>query len=204
MRSLIYTCHSEVVVDVAVNKDTSALTGCGRKNTSFSVDLRTAAHMEGRSKIEEYERFVNERLRTDLKRVLERRDAVNGEIAEFVQLKATIQHLRERQQGGSSEQKQRPLKTMVDLGCNFYAKGRVHDFSHIYVSIGLGFHLEMELKEAVTYAEKRVESLSTEVEKLTEQASKINARIKMVLGALDELQFGQGLQQDEERSRRVQ
>ena len=156
--------------------------------------------MEGRPKIEEYERFVNERLRTDLKLVLERKDCVNGEIADFMQLKTTIQHLSERQGAHDGEEKG-PLKTMVDLGCNFYAKARVHNFSHIFVSIGLGFYLEMELSEAAAYADKRVESLRAEVEKLSEQASQINARIKMVLGALDELQFGRGSQSEEEPTR---
>ena len=136
-------------------------------------------------KVEEYERFLNERLRTDVKRVLERKDGVNGDIAELLQLKATIQHL----MTSTSAQKSEPLKTMVDLGCNFYAKARVNDCSHIIVSIGMGFFLEMKLGEAMEYVDKKVVDLSAEADKLSEQASQINARIKIVLGALDELQF---------------
>lgn len=138
------------------------------------------------SKIVEYERFLNERLRTDLRSVLERKDAVCSDIAEYTQLKTTIQHLINKQ---GSPQKNEPLKTMIDLGCNFYAKARVQDFSRIIVAIGLGFYLEMQLDEAVTFIDKKVASLTKDAEQLSEQASQINARIKMVLGALHELQF---------------
>lgn len=151
------------------------------------------------SKVVEYERFLNERLRTDLRYVLERKDGINDDIAEFLQLKSTIQHLmtipnvsqeaQKQATPASAQQKGVPLKTMVDIGCNFYAKARVRDCSHIVVSIGLGFYLEMELREAVDYVDKRVERLTVEVDKLSEQASQINGRIKMVLRALDELQF---------------
>ena len=138
------------------------------------------------SKVVEYERFLNERLRADLRSVLERRDAVYNDKAEYTQLKATIQHLINEQ---SSPQKKESLKTMVDLGCNFYAKARVQDYSRIIVAIGLGFYLEMQLDEAVTFIDKKVAVLTKEAEQLSEQASQINARIKMVLGALHELQF---------------
>ena len=155
------------------------------------------------SKVVEYERFLNERLRTDLRYVLQKKDDVNADIAELLQLKATIKHLMTRQQAlheppPTSTQRNQPLKTMVDLGCNFYAKARVHDCSRIVVSIGLGFYLEMELNEAVGHVDRRVESLTADVEKLSEQASQINARIKIVLGALDELQFRPHRQHEKE------
>ena len=47
----------------------------------------------------------------------------------------------------------------------------------------------MELSEAMTFINTRVGNLTAKAEQLSEQASQINARIKMVLGALHELQF---------------
>ena len=140
------------------------------------------------SKLVDYERFLNERLRTDLRSVLERKDAIYSDIAEYTQLKATIRHLINKQ---GSPQKDEPLKTMIDLGCNFYAKARVQDYSRITVAIGLGFYLEMQLDEAMAFIDKKVASLTREAKQYSEQASQINARIKMVLGALHELQFRQ-------------
>merc|ERR1712050_579914 len=43
------------------------------------------------------------------------------------------------------------LKTMVELGCQFYAKAFVPDTSRIFVDVGLGFHLEMPLEEAAEF-----------------------------------------------------
>lgn len=148
-----------------------------------------AANERVSSKIVEYERFLNERLRTDLRSVLERKDAINGDIAEYTQLKATIQHLLDRQ---GSPPRNEPLKTMIDIGCNFYAKARVQDCSKIIVAIGLGFFLEMPLDEATAFVDKKVASLTKDAEQLSEQASEINARVKLVLGALHELQFRPG------------
>ena len=42
-----------------------------------------------------------------------------------------------------------PLKTKVDLGCNFYCQARVPDPSMVMVAVGLGFFLELTLEEAL-------------------------------------------------------
>ena len=42
-----------------------------------------------------------------------------------------------------------PLKARVDLGCNFYAQAKVPDPTKIFLAIGLGFHLEFTLDEAI-------------------------------------------------------
>ena len=133
-------------------------------------------------KVERYEHFVNERLRTDLRAVLDNRDRVYGDIAEYVQLKQVIEQIKQ-------QDKQSPLKTMVDLGCNTYAQARVDDCSRIVVAVGLGFYLEMELDEADKFIDKKVEQLTTKAQELSKQSSEINARIKIVLEALKELQF---------------
>ncbi len=132
------------------------------------------------AKVEKYEDFLNERLRTDLKIVLNQRDQVYSDIGELTQLKQTIQHI---------QSVPPPLKTMVDIGCNVYAQARVEDVSTLCVAVGMGFFLEMELGEASVYVDKRVTELTEKASELTQQASLINARIKMVLQALNELQF---------------
>ena len=78
---------------------------------------------------------------------------------------------------------------MVDLGCNYYAQAKVEDFSRIFVSVGLGFHLEMTLAEASDFVGKKVTHLTAEADRLSEQAAQINGRIKVVMETLRELQF---------------
>lgn len=81
-----------------------------------------------------------------------------------------------------------PLKTQVDLGCNFYCRANVEDPSKIFVDIGLGFYLELTLEEAEKFVEKKISGLDQKSKDLTQQASKIKANIRLVLEGLRELQ----------------
>lgn len=136
-------------------------------------------------KILRYEQFLNERLRTDLQKVLKLREEVYSDVTEYGQLKTTVDLLVNE----GLCKKDRPLKTMVDLGCNFYTSAKVEDCSTIFVSIGLGFYLEMKLEEASVFVADKVSKLSSKAENLSEQAAQINGRIKMVMRTLRQLQF---------------
>ena len=134
-------------------------------------------------KVTEYETFLNERLKTDLQTVLDSRDSVFSDIAEYMQLRRLIETL----QGHKA--KDTPLKTMVDLGCNFYAQARVPDPSHVCVAIGFGVFVEFSHEEALQFIDKKVAHLNLKAEHLTAQACQIKARIRIVVEALRELQF---------------
>lgn len=144
-------------------------------------------------KILQYEEFLNERLRSDLKKVLDLRERVYSDIADYGQLKNTVDMLI------NERMDTQPLKTMVDLGCNFYAHAKVENCSMIYVSVGLGFHLEMTLEEASAFIEKKISHLTEKAEKLSEDASQINGRIKVIMETLRELQFSS---EEPQKSRR--
>ncbi len=135
-------------------------------------------------KILRYEEFLNDRLRTDLHTVLERKENVYKDVAEFTQLKSAVDLLKNEAKKGIKSH-----KTMVDLGCNFYANARVEDCSTIFIAIGLGFHLEMTLEEASVFIEEKISELLRKAEIMSIQASQINARIKVVMETLRELQF---------------
>ncbi len=147
------------------------------------VCTHTAGIMESLGlpdKVQKYEQFLNERLKSDLKIVLGQRDQVYTDIAEWTQLKQTISHLQEVEG---------PLKTMVDVGCNVYVQAKVGDARRVFVAVGMGFFVEMELQEASVFVDKKINILTKRSEELTQQSCEINARIKMVLEALNELQF---------------
>ena len=55
------------------------------------------------------------------------------------------------------------------------------------MSVGLGFHAEMSLDEAVAFCTQREAALNGSVEALTDRAARLKARIKLVVGAIDEL-----------------
>ncbi|XP_051865820.1 protein UXT [Pristis pectinata] len=131
-------------------------------------------------KVLEYEAFVNDVLKRDLKKVLEQRDEVYEQIAQYLQLKNVIERVQE-----SEEQR---LKMEVDLGCNFYVQAKVPDVSKIFLLVGYGFYVELTLPEALRFIEKKSQHLTEVAEKLSKDSAKIKGNIRMVLEALCELQ----------------
>ena len=134
-------------------------------------------------KVTKYEEFLNEKLQNDLKQVLKARDSVYEEVSEYLQLRNSIDKLIQCQLP------KHDLKTLVDLGANFYAHARVPDASRIIVVIGLNLCLEMDHSEALNFIDKRVKYLNTKIEQLSQEAADIRARMKLVLQGLRELQF---------------
>jgi prefoldin alpha subunit len=132
-------------------------------------------------KIEQYEELLNEKLRAELEALQEERDTLNEKQANWMQLRLNSQQL--------IDQKQKTLKTMVDLGGGgFYMQAKVPDTSSIMVSVGLGFHAEMTLAEAVELCTRREFYYKTAAKALTEQIARKKARIKLVAAAIDEVQ----------------
>ncbi|XP_052807924.1 protein UXT-like [Mya arenaria] len=132
-------------------------------------------------KVEEYERFVNEKLREDLRKIIEQRDQVYSQIAEYLQLKNTIEQIKK---AGVTED----LKTKVDLGCNFYVQANIADPRTIFVFVGYGFFVEMSFDEAIKFIDKRTKFLNDHTDHLTSEANKVKANIRLVIEGLRELQ----------------
>lgn len=139
------------------------------------------------AKVIEFEKFVNEKLKTDLKLVLDEQDAIYTEIAEYLQVKDTVEKLQTVNKKQDKEEL-KTFKTRVDLGCNFYANAVVENASRIFVSIGYGFFLEMKFDEALKFIDKKVKLLNEQADDLTNKASEIKANIKFVLEGLREIQ----------------
>ncbi|XP_033110967.1 protein UXT-like [Anneissia japonica] len=132
-------------------------------------------------KVVEYEHFVNEILRKDLRKVLENREEIFTQTAQYLQLKTVIEKIK----GNVSDD---DLKTQVDLGCNFYVQAKVPDTSKIFVQVGFGFFVEFTLTEALIFIDEKIKQLNKKCEKLTKDSATIKANIKLVYEALKELQ----------------
>ncbi|XP_013780942.1 protein UXT-like [Limulus polyphemus] len=134
------------------------------------------------TKVIEYEKFLNDVLREDLRKILQERDKICTRIAEYDQLKTVISRIEE------TSEKSKPLKTEIDFGCNFYVKAVVPNTSHIFVHVGFGFFVEFTMEEAKCFIDKKVEQLNQQLKKLTKDTCKIKAHIKIVYEGLRELQ----------------
>ena len=132
-------------------------------------------------KVKKYEEFINNNLMEDLRKVHEQRDKLYSTIADYLQLKNTIERMKFFEGG--------KMKTQVDLGCNFYCQAEVRDTRMILVAVGYGFFVEFTLDEAMKFVDKKVEHLTKQAERLTQDSAKIKANIKVALQGLSELQM---------------
>ena len=130
-----------------------------------------------------YEEFLNERLRSDLKWIMDTRESLYSEVGEYLQLRNTIEKI------SSAGLPQNRLKTMVDIGCNFYIQAVVPNSSSVIVAVGLNVYVQFTHEEALKFIEKKVKHLNHKIDDLTKRAADVSARIKLVLQGLKELQF---------------
>ena len=83
---------------------------------SFVFQIIMSSDKDVESKVIKYETFLNETLRTDLRKTLLLRDKIYQEQAEYLALRKSINAIKI-----SDLVPGEPMKTKVDLGCNFYS-----------------------------------------------------------------------------------
>ena len=57
------------------------------------------------------------------------------------------------------KEQDKELKSLVNIGSEVYAQAKAPERKHIFVNIGLGFHVEFTLDEALVYIEKKIKKL---------------------------------------------
>lgn len=129
-----------------------------------------------------YESFVNDTLKEDLRIVEERLQKLNSEIAEFFQIKKSLEVLQ------NEEIFKDGFKTQVDIGCNFYIQAKVSDPSTMLFDIGLHHYLEFTKPEALKYIDARITALEEVSESLIQKSAETKAHIKLMLLHIGELQ----------------
>ena len=133
-------------------------------------------------KILHYENLLNEKLRGELQALHDERDSLHEKAAQYIQLRTNTQQV--------IDDKQKSLKMMVDLGNSFFMQAKVPDTTWIHVNVGLGFHAQLSLSEAVELCVRREAHYKTAAAALTERIARVKAHIKLVAAALDELTKG--------------
>ncbi|XP_054878171.1 protein UXT-like isoform X2 [Poeciliopsis prolifica] len=128
-------------------------------------------------KVLQYEAFISDVLRRDLRAVLEQRDRLYEKMSHYLQLKNAIQTLEVAAQILHQDrvrvsditvtsrcvlQEAGPqrLKADVDLGCSFFVQARVDNPSRILVLVGFGFFVEMSHQEALRFIDKKTNQLT--------------------------------------------
>ncbi|CAK9291563.1 unnamed protein product [Gordionus sp. m RMFG-2023] len=124
----------------------------------------------------QYEYFINDKLKSNLKKLNEAREKINGKIENYVQTKDMIQTLQ------ANDMKE--IKIRTDIGCNFYMKAKIKNAEYIYIDIGLGLFAQMKLNEAASFIDKKVKLLDDRVEVINQDMCKVSALIRLYLNDL--------------------
>jgi prefoldin subunit 5 len=122
-----------------------------------------------RGQITEYSNFINRTLRPQLQKAVDEREETEAEISEFLQLQTKLKLLVERDTRMKMESTNNkntlfPIDTIVDI-CHgaVYCNATIPNPRTIYIDVGLGFHVEMTLNEAIIYINKRVDHIEKNV-----------------------------------------
>ncbi|CAH9100916.1 unnamed protein product [Cuscuta europaea] len=141
--------------------------------------MRAEMHSVKREKVLQYEEFVDKRLKPDLVRAIAERDKVFDQQKTFSDLRRNIENLEKNSVTS--------LRTLVNLGSEVYMQADVPDTTHIFVDVGLGFHVEFTWSEALDFISVREKKLAGQIEEYTRLIAGIKAQIKMVCEGIREL-----------------
>ncbi|KAI3765385.1 hypothetical protein L2E82_15418 [Cichorium intybus] len=130
-------------------------------------------------KIQRFEEFVDRRLKPDLVRAIAERDKVFEQQKVFSDLRKNLENLEKNSVTS--------LRSMVNLGSEVYAQADVPDTRHIFVDVGLGFHVELTWSEALKIIPAREQKFARQIEEYTRLIAQIKAQIKMVSQGIREL-----------------
>ncbi|XP_055800510.1 uncharacterized protein LOC129869897 isoform X2 [Solanum dulcamara] len=103
-------------------------------------------------KVRRFEEFIDRRLKPDLVHAIAERDKVFEQQIFFSDLRSNIENLEKNSVTN--------LKTLVNIGSEVYVQADVPDSTHIFVDVGLGFHVEFTWSEALNYISAREEKLA--------------------------------------------
>jgi prefoldin subunit 5 len=136
-------------------------------------------------KLKEYSTFIDRKLHPELKKRVDAREQVEEEIADYRDLSTKLKAL--DQQDGDS-----PLEAMVDLGhdtvyCRGVASAESKQQLMMHVHVGMGFHVELTIPEALAFSEKRIRFLEQILKKRVEASTMVARHIESSLLILEEL-----------------
>ena len=119
-----------------------------------------------------HEEFVCVELKPRLAELLKIRSEISDEIDEYNKLLEIVQALKHK--------KNAEYYTRSDIGLGYEVEAVVHDPSLLYVHVGMGFHVEMELESIPAFAAQRQDLLRARLGVVQEDCDKVANHIQEV------------------------
>lgn len=134
-------------------------------------------------KVAEYGSFITNTLQPKLQLALHDREETETEICEYAQLRSKLHMIEKNSAGGAAE----PINTLVDISHQtIYCNATINPLT-VYVHIGLGFHVEFTIQEAIGFIDKRIMYLQNDVLKhRVEVAMGISEDVEKAIELLEE------------------
>uniref|UniRef100_V5HMI6 Putative ubiquitously-expressed transcript n=1 Tax=Ixodes ricinus TaxID=34613 RepID=V5HMI6_IXORI len=139
-----------------------------------------------RAKVLQYETFLNEVLKEDLRRCPRRaRESVLQALRVVCRLRTSHREDYRKYQKNEVDD----FGHNVDLGCQLLCAGsRARPLPTVCVQVGLGFFVELTHEEALWFVGRREVVLEQDLKRLSQDSANIKAHIQMTLQCLRELQ----------------
>lgn len=137
--------------------------------------------MAVQEKIKEYQNFVEETLKSDLKEI---EKSLNEKVAQYKdwdEVKLMVDVVKE------FKNKDHDMLLQVNIYKDIFVNGEISDYERTYINVGLGIILEMDCEEATRYSNIRQNLLKKEISHFRKLAVEVKVHIKMVLLAISEL-----------------
>ena len=136
-----------------------------------------------KQKISEYSSFIQTTLQPNLEQFETSFKKAKIEIGEYDELRTQLQ--------GIIDGRPSKRETIVDLGYKtIFCEAVVDDYDTIFVHVGMGFHIEMRISEALEFVDKRIKFLTQQVLSPRDQKVKeTKAHIESATEILRQLQI---------------
>ncbi len=131
--------------------------------------------------VREWEREIGESVEPRLEHALADAHTLRRQRSSLAELRNALVALRTRHGADDAFQAQ------LLLGAAFYLDATVPDTSRLYVDVGLGYHAEMSVAEALDFCDERDASLAAREAALAAEAAALKARARLLVGAIDHL-----------------
>lgn len=133
-------------------------------------------------RVKEYENFLEEVLKNDLKELEQSLSKKAMQYKEWEEVKMMADIVKE------FKEKDRDMLVQVHIGNGIMVNGEISNYDQIYINIGLGIILEMDCEEAIKYSDIHLKLIKKEITHFRKLAVDVKVHIKMVLLAINELQ----------------
>lgn len=132
------------------------------------------------NKVEVYSNFVASRLRPELDLAEQSRKETKDEISGYKDLEGRLRYFKENEVT--------EYESTVDLGYRTISCSAIGSATKIHVHVGMGFHVEMTIEEAIRFVKKRMNFLENDVLKRKERkVRETTDHIIVASSILDEL-----------------